>query len=375
VLGRATGQVLLLYGDVPLLQPSTLDHLLEQHRAANAAATVLTAEIADPYGYGRIVRGADGAITRIVEERDASADERTIREINSGIYVFSLDGLFDALHALATDNAQGEYYLTDLIAAYRRAGRTVETLCLNDATEIRGVNSRVDLADLSRVLFDRTRRALMLGGVTLVDPATTYVETDVVIGEDTTLGPNVVITGATTIGRGCHIYAGVRLTDATVGDDVTLLDGTVIVQSSVASGASLGPYAHLRPNSRVGEGAHVGNFVELKKTSLGRGAKAGHLAYLGDATIGDRVNVGAGVITCNYDGVTKHQTIIEDDVFVGSDSQLVAPVTIGRGAYVAAGSSVTNDVPPDALAVARARQTNKPGWATTRRATHKKEKH
>jgi bifunctional UDP-N-acetylglucosamine pyrophosphorylase/glucosamine-1-phosphate N-acetyltransferase len=375
VLGRATGQVLLLYGDVPLLQPSTLELLIEQHRTASAAATVLTAELADPYGYGRIVRDADGAITRIVEERDASAEERAIREINSGIYVFSLAGLFDALHALATDNAQGEYYLTDLVAAYRRAGRTVETLCLNDATEIRGVNSRVDLADLSRVLFDRTRRALMLGGVTLVDPSTTYVETDVVIGEDTTLGPNVVITGATTIGRGCYVHAGCRLTNATLADDVTVLDHSIIVESTIQSGASVGPMAHLRPASVVGPGAKVGNFVELKKTTLGPGSKANHLAYLGDATIGTHVNVGAGVITCNYDGVTKHQTIIEDDVFVGSDSQLVAPVTIGRGAYVAAGSSVTNDVPPGALAVARARQTNKPGWATTRRATHKKEKH
>jgi bifunctional UDP-N-acetylglucosamine pyrophosphorylase/glucosamine-1-phosphate N-acetyltransferase len=374
-LSRAKGSVLLLYGDVPLLQPSTLELLLERHRATGAAATVLTAELADPYGYGRIVRDAAGAIARIVEERDASAEERTIREINSGIYVFSLAGLFDALHALATDNAQGEYYLTDLVAAYRRAGRTVETLCLNDAAEIRGVNSRVDLADLGRVLFDRTRRALMLGGVTLVDPTTTYVETGVLIGEDTTLGPNVVITGTTTIGRGCYVHAGCRLTNATLADGVTVLDHSVVTDSEIQAGASVGPMAHLRPDSVVGPGAKVGNFVELKKTSLGRGSKASHLAYLGDATIGADVNVGAGVITCNYDGAAKHQTIIEDDVFVGSDSQLVAPVTIGRGAYVAAGSSITDDVPPDALAVARARQTNKTGWATARRATRKKEKH
>jgi bifunctional UDP-N-acetylglucosamine pyrophosphorylase/glucosamine-1-phosphate N-acetyltransferase len=375
--GRA-GNVLLLYGDVPLLQPSTLDQLLQRHLGTRAAATVLTAEVPDPYGYGRIVRDTSGRITRIVEERDASGEERAIHEINSGIYALSLAGLFESLAGLATDNAQGEYYLTDLVALYHRRGLPVETLCVDDATELRGINSRLDLAEVSRILFDRQRRALMLGGVTLEDPSNTYVEADVVIGEDTVLGPGVVITGRTVIGRRCHVHAGSRITDSQVGDDVTVLDHSIIVRSSVESRAAIGPMAHLRPDSVVGTDGRVGNFVELKKTTLGAGSKANHLAYLGDATIGAGVNIGAGTITCNYDGVKKHQTVIEDGVFVGSDSQLVAPVTIGRGSYVAAGSSITRSVPPDSLAIARAQQTNKEGWVASRHAARgpkKKEDH
>lgn len=375
VLAGHTGTVLLLYGDVPLLRPGTLEQLLERHHAARAVATVLTAELDDPYGYGRIVRDEAGRIARIVEERDASSDERNIREINSGIYAFSLVNLFDALRGLATDNAQGEYYLTDLIAAYRRRGLTIETLRLDDETELRGVNSRVDLAELTRVMFDRTRRALMLGGVTLEDPATTYVEDDVEIGPDTVIGPGVTIAGRTVIGRGCRIHAGCRISSSRLADDVTVLDHSVIVDSEVGTGAAVGPFAHLRPESVVGARARVGNFVELKKTTLGAGSKANHLAYLGDATIGERTNIGAGTITCNYDGVKKHPTVIGDDVFIGSDSQLVAPVTVGSGAYVAAGSSITDDVPADSLAVARSRQTNKTGWASARRALRPKERH
>ena len=363
-----TGTVLLLYGDVPLLSAGTLQRLLEAHRAARAAATVLTTELTDPYGYGRVVRDPAGHITRIVEERDASAPEREIREINSGIYAFELAGLFSSLRALATDNAQGEYYLTDLVAAYHRDGRRLETMTLESPEELRGVNSREDLADLTAVLRARKNRALMRDGVTLDDPASTSIDSDAGIGSDTTIGPRVVIEGQTTIGARCHVHAGVRLTNATIGDDVTILDHSIIVDSTVLNGARVGPFAHVRPQTTIGEGAHVGNFVELKKTSLGRGSKANHLAYLGDATIGDGVNVGAGTITCNYDGVSKHQTVIEDGAFIGSDSQLVAPVTIGRGAYVAAGSSITQDVPADALGIARARQENKPRWAAEKRA-------
>jgi bifunctional UDP-N-acetylglucosamine pyrophosphorylase/glucosamine-1-phosphate N-acetyltransferase len=375
ILAGRTGTVLLLYGDVPLLRASTLEQLLERHHAERAAATVLTAELDEPYGYGRIVRDASGRIERIVEERDASGPEQAIREINSGIYAFSLVNLFDALRGLATDNAQGEYYLTDLVAAYRRRGLTVETLRLDDETELRGVNSRLDLADLSRVMFDRTRRSLMMNGVTLDDPATAYIENGVEIGPDTVIGPGVTITGTTVIGRGCHVHAGCRISSSRLADEVTVLDHSVIVQSDIGTGATLGPFAHIRPESIVGAQARVGNFVELKKTNLGAGSKANHLAYLGDAVIGERTNIGAGTITCNYDGVKKHQTVIGDDVFIGSDSQLVAPVTIGSGAYVAAGSSITADVPADALAVARSRQTNKAGWATARRATRAKERH
>jgi bifunctional UDP-N-acetylglucosamine pyrophosphorylase/glucosamine-1-phosphate N-acetyltransferase len=361
------GTVLLLYGDVPLLTAGTLLRLLEVHRTTRAAATVLTAHVADPFGYGRIVRDAGGGIARIVEERDASADERLLQEINSGIYVFGLAPLFDSLRRIAADNAQGEYYLTDLVSLYRREGRRVETLCLDDAQEIHGVNSRLDLAELTAVLRTRKNREIMLAGVSLDDPSTTYVDADVVVGADTRIGPGVRLEGRTAIGSRCRIHAGVRITNASVADDVTVLDHSVIVESRVDAGAQIGPFAHLRPDSHVGADARVGNFVELKKTSLGRGSKASHLAYLGDATIGARVNIGAGTITCNYDGERKHQTVIDDGAFIGSDSQLVAPVHVGADAYVAAGSSITDDVPPGSLGIARARQVNKDGWARTRK--------
>ena len=374
VLEGHTGTLLLLYADVPLLSVETLQRLLETHRTTRAAATVLTAELDDPYGYGRIVRDDSGHITRIVEERDASAAERAIREINSGIYVLELDSLFATLQRLATDNAQGEYYLTDLVAMHRQAGKRVETLRIASAGELRGINSRVDLAELTQALRARKNRELMLAGVTLEDPATTYIDADVTIGADTTVGPGVQLQGRTTIGASCHIHAGARLTNATVGEGVTILDRSVIVDSTIGAGASVGPFSHLRPGSEVGEDARIGNFVELKKTKLGRRSKANHLAYLGDATIGEDVNIGAGTITCNYDGETKHQTVIEDGVFIGSDSQLVAPVTVGRGAYVAAGSSITENVPADALAIARGRQENKVEWVAKRRARRAAEK-
>jgi len=377
VLKDKKGTVLLLYADVPLLQSSTLSRLVEAHRSARAAATVLTAELQDPYGYGRIVRDTAGLITRIVEHRDASAAQQAIREVNSGIYTFALSSLFDHLHRLATDNAQGEYYLTDLVAMYRQEDKRVETLRLDSADELRGVNSRLDLAELSAVLRQRKNRSLMVSGVTLEDPATSYIEMDVAVGQDTILGPGVRLEGTTTIGSRCRIHAGSRLTNATIDDDVVVLDYSVIVDSSVGAHAAVGPMAHIRPNSVVGPSARVGNFVELKKTSLGRGSKANHLAYLGDATIGEGANIGAGTITCNYDGVNKHKTVIEDGVFIGSDSQLVAPVTIGRDAYVGAGSSITRDVPAGALAIARSHQTVKDGWAAklkADRAANKKEK-
>jgi bifunctional UDP-N-acetylglucosamine pyrophosphorylase/glucosamine-1-phosphate N-acetyltransferase len=280
--------------------------------------------------------------------------------------------LFGALQQLATDNAQGEYYLTDLVGLYRLRKLRVETLLMDSADELRGVNSRVDLADLGAVLRARKNRELMFAGVTLEDPATTYIDAQVSIGADTIIGPGVVLQGSTTIGDGCQIQAGCRLTNATIGARVTILDHSVITESRVATGAKIGPLAHIRPESEIGENAHVGNFVELKKTTLGKGSKANHLAYLGDATIGERANIGAGTITCNYDGERKHPTIIEDGAFIGSDSQLIAPVRIGAGAYVAAGSSITKDVPPDSLGVARAHQQNRIGWAAARRAKRSK---
>ena len=356
------GTVLLLSGDVPLLRASTVQALVNHHRNRGAAATVLTATVERPDGYGRIVR-RDGAISAIVEDKDASADERAIAEINSGVYAFDLPPLFDALREIGSGNAQGEYYLPDLVRIYRARGLSVETVSLADSREILGVNSRKELADVSAILRDRKNEELMASGVTIIDPATTWIEPEVVVGPDTVLHPGIYLEGSTRIGSGCEIHSGVRVIDSTIGDRVVINNFCVIRQSAIETGAVVGPFAQLRPASRVAEDAHVGNFVELKNTTLGRGSKANHLAYLGDATIGEKVNVGAGAITCNYDGVAKHPTIIEDGAFIGTDSQLIAPVRIGKNAYVAAGSSITEDVPPDTLAIARGRQVNKPGWS------------
>jgi bifunctional UDP-N-acetylglucosamine pyrophosphorylase/glucosamine-1-phosphate N-acetyltransferase len=365
-LAGRTGTVVLLSGDVPLLRKGTLEALVRHHRERGAAATVLTAHVGAPDGYGRIVRD-QGQVTAIVEHRDATPRQRAIDEINSGIYAFDLAPLFDALRRIGSANAQGEYYLPDLIAIYGREGRGVEAVAAPDAREILGVNSRKELAEVSALLRDRRNDELMEAGVTMVDPATTWVGPDVAVGEDTILHPNVFLEGATRIGARCEIHAGVRIVNSTLGDGVVISNYCVLRESTVDAGAQIGPFAQLRPLSHVEEGAHVGNFVELKKTRLGKGSKANHLAYLGDATIGEKVNVGAGTITCNYDGVAKHPTVIEDGAFIGSDSQLIAPVRVGKGAYVAAGSSVTDDVPADALAIARTRQVNKPGWARDRK--------
>jgi bifunctional UDP-N-acetylglucosamine pyrophosphorylase / glucosamine-1-phosphate N-acetyltransferase len=366
-LAGARGTVVLLSGDVPLLRPATLRGLVERHRAAGAAATVLTATVPAPDGYGRIVRGDEGRITRIVEHRDATPLEREIGEINSGVYAFDLDPLFEALRGIGAANAQGEYYLPDLVTIYRARGMAVETLTLDDPREIIGVNSRKELAEVAAILRGAKNDELMAAGVTIVDPASTFIDPDVRIGADTTIRPGVYLEGRTSIGSGCEIHSGVRIVDSTIEDGVVINNFCVIVESVVRKGARLGPFAHIRPQSDVGESAHVGNFVELKKTSMGRGSKANHLSYLGDATIGEKVNVGAGTITCNYDGTAKHPTVIEDGAFIGSDSQLVAPVRVGRGAYVAAGSSITEDVPEDALAIARGKQVNKEGWAARKR--------
>jgi bifunctional UDP-N-acetylglucosamine pyrophosphorylase / glucosamine-1-phosphate N-acetyltransferase len=356
-----TGSVLLLSGDVPLLRASTVQALVSHHANRGAAATVLTATIDRPDGYGRIVR-KDGAISAIVEHKDASAEERSIGEINSGVYVFDLGQLFGALRRIGAGNTQGEYYLPDLVRIYRSEGLLVETVSLEDPREILGVNSQKELADVSAILRDRKNDELMASGVTIIDPATTWIEQDVVIGPDTVLHPGVYLEGQTRIGSGCEIHSGVRIIDSTVGDGVVINNFCVIRQSAIESGAVVGPFVQLRPASTVCENAHVGNFVELKNTTLGRGSKANHLTYLGDATIGEKVNVGAGTITCNYDGTAKHPTVIEDGAFIGSDSQLIAPVRVGKNAYVAAGSSITEDVPPDSLAIARGKQVNKPGW-------------
>jgi bifunctional UDP-N-acetylglucosamine pyrophosphorylase/glucosamine-1-phosphate N-acetyltransferase len=361
VLRGQRGTVVLLSGDVPLLSRRALEDLVRTHIEAGAAATVLTAVVDRPYGYGRIVR-TQGKINRIVEERDASPAQRNIHEINSGIYALDVEPLFDSLEKIGADNAQNEYYLPDLVAIYRRRRRVVTTSTIPDAVEIRGINTRTELAEVSAMVRQQKNEELMAAGVTLIDPATTYIDTGVAIGRDTVVHPCVFIEGSTTIGSACEIHAGSRIVNSTIGDRVVVRNHSVITDSSVASGARIGPFAHLRPEAHIGENAHIGNFVELKKATLGAGSKANHLAYIGDATIGDKVNIGAGTITCNYDGAAKHQTVIQDGSFIGSNSTLVAPVTIGKNAYVAAGSAITDDVPADGLGIGRARQENKDGW-------------
>jgi bifunctional UDP-N-acetylglucosamine pyrophosphorylase/glucosamine-1-phosphate N-acetyltransferase len=306
-------------------------------------------------------------VSRIVEERDASVAERAIREINSGIYAFNLSGLFESLHNLATDNAQGEYYLTDLVAMYYREKKKVEALLLESPEELRGVNSRLELSELTTIVRARKNRALMIAGVTLDDPSSTYVDEDVIVGADTRLGPNVCLQGKTTVGERCVIEGGTRVSNAAIGSGTVILDHCLITDAVVHEDARIGPFAHVRPASVVGPKAHVGNFVELKKTTLGVGSKANHLAYLGDAKIGDGVNVGAGTITCNYDGVNKHVTTIEDEAFIGSDTQLIAPVTVGKGAYVGTGTTVREDVPAGALAVSAGKQRNIDGWVANKK--------
>jgi bifunctional UDP-N-acetylglucosamine pyrophosphorylase/glucosamine-1-phosphate N-acetyltransferase len=367
LLSGRTGTVVLLSGDVPLLKGATLRRLLEAHRSANAAATVVTATVDRPYGYGRIIR-VGGRIARIVEQRDASPVQRRVREINSGIYAFDLGPLFEALRSIASKNAQGEYYLTDLIAVYRRRKLPVETVMVDDPGEIRGVNTRSELAEVSTIMRQNKNEELMAAGVTIVDPATTYIDPDVEVGADTVIHPGVVIQGRSKIGSACEIHAYVRIADSELADKVTINNFCLIVGARVADGAAIGPFAHLRPATDVGPGAKIGNFVELKKTTMGAGSKANHLTYLGDTTVGPNVNVGAGTITCNYDGRQKHQTVIEEGAFIGSDSQLIAPVTIGRGAYVGTGTTVREDVPPGALAVSAGKQRNIEGWVERKKA-------
>jgi bifunctional UDP-N-acetylglucosamine pyrophosphorylase/glucosamine-1-phosphate N-acetyltransferase len=368
-LAGETGTLVLLSGDVPMLSPQTLKNLVDRHTSTGAAATVITAIVDRPSGYGRIVRSGE-RIARIVEERDASSAEQEIREINSGIYAFALGGLFDAVRAVAAENTQQEYYLPDLVAIFRARGLGVETLTV-DADEIRGINSRAELAEVSRIVRQRKNDELMASGVTIEDPATTYVDNDVQVGADTIIRPGVSLEGRTIVGSACELHSGVRIVDSRIGDRVTVLNHSILTEAHVEDDARVGPFAHLRPGAHIGPNARVGNFVELKKTVLGAGSKSMHLAYLGDATIGANVNIGAGTITCNYDGVTKSQTTIEDGAFIGSDTQLIAPVTIGKGAYVGTGTTIRENVPPGALAVSAGKQRNIEGWVEQKKKTRR----
>ena len=365
VLSGRRGTLIVLMGDAPLVSSRTTQALAETHERTGASATVLTATIERPYGYGRIVRRG-GQLAEVVEEADATPEQRTLREVNSGIYAFDLAPLFAALRAVPEAGPKRERYLPGILRRYREEGLTVETV-VAAADEIRGINSRHELAEAGSLMRHRKNEEMMAAGVTIIDPATAYVDVDVEVGPDTVIHPGVILEGRTSIGARCELHAGVRIVNAVVGDDVTVNNHSVIIDAEIAAAARIGPFAHIRPGSTVGEKARVGNFVELKKATLGAGSKAGHLSYVGDAAVGAGANIGAGTITCNFDGSVKHRTTIEEDVFIGSGTQLVAPVTVERGAYVAAGSCITEDVPADALAVARGRQVNKEGRAAARR--------
>lgn len=365
------GDVLVLSGDIPLLTSQAVIKLLAVHRSSRAEMTVLTALADNPGSYGRIVRDREGRAIRIVEHRDASAEERAVREVNTGIYGFRISFLRRFLPGVGQENAQGEYYLTDLAALAGKRGK-LATSQAEDFMEVRGINTRVDLAEVNRVARGRVLNELMLSGVTIVDPAVTYIHRTVSIGRDTIIHPNCYIEGNTIIGEGCEVHPGCRIVDTRIGNRVVIKNSCVVTGCTIEDGVQVGPFAHLRPGSHLCRDVRVGNFVEVKKSRLGPGTKANHLTYLGDSVIGHGVNVGAGTITCNYDGVKKHTTTIGDNVFVGSDVQFVAPVTIGNGAIIGAGSTITDDVPPNSMAIARSRQVNLEGRGVEGRQRGKK---
>jgi bifunctional UDP-N-acetylglucosamine pyrophosphorylase/glucosamine-1-phosphate N-acetyltransferase len=366
------GDVLVVNGDVPLLSDALVRRLLATHAESRALATAITTRLADPAGYGRVLRDARGAFRGIVEEVEATPAQRRVKEINAGIYCFKAPRLFDALHKVRPSSVKGELYLPEVLAILLKARARIATVLADDSREVLGINTRGELADAYGILRRRVVDRLMEAGVTCLDPNTTHVSVQAAVGRDTIIYPNVQIEGGTRIGEGCTVHSGSRIRDSQLGNRVTVLDGCVILEAEIADECILGPYAHLRPGNKLRRKVKIGNFVELKKSVVGDGSKVPHLTYVGDSTIGERVNVGAGTITCNYDGFGKHQTIIEDEAFIGSNSCLVAPVRIGRGAYVAAGSTITQEVAPDALAFGRAQQVNKEGRAAIIRASKAK---
>jgi bifunctional UDP-N-acetylglucosamine pyrophosphorylase/glucosamine-1-phosphate N-acetyltransferase len=361
------GYLMVLYGDCPLLRPETLQRLIATQAASASAVTLLTAEMADPTGYGRVLRDARGGVAEIVEQKAATPGQLAIREANMGIYCFRADLFWGHVGELRTDNPAKEYYLTDMAAIFNRAGYSVEAMRVDDAREALGINNRLDLAEVDRLLRDRKLREVMLAGVTVEKPETVTIDAAVEIGMDTVIEPFAQILGRTKVGENCRIGASAILIDSELADEVQIEPFTLVRTSRVERGAQVGPFARLRMDNHVEAGAHIGNFVELKKTHIGPGAKASHLAYLGDSHIGARSNIGAGTIFCNYDGSRKHLTTIGEGAFVGSNSTLVAPVEVEHGAYVAAGSVITKNVPADSLAVGRAQQVVKEGWAKRRR--------
>jgi bifunctional UDP-N-acetylglucosamine pyrophosphorylase / glucosamine-1-phosphate N-acetyltransferase len=355
------GITLVVCGDTPLIKAETMEALFKQHEESSAKATVLTARLADPTGYGRVIRSESGLVERIVEHKDATAEEHKINEINTGTYCFDNRALFEALKNVSNDNVQGEYYLPDVIEILKRQGEIVTAFQTSEFEETLGVNDRVALAEAERLMRTRINETHMRNGVTIIDPANTYIGADVEIGQDTIIYPGSVVTGRTIIGEQCKIGPNTEIDTCLIGND-TVIRQSVAQQSSIGSEVNIGPFAHIRPQSDIKDEVKIGNFVEIKKATFGKGSKASHLSYIGDAEVGRDVNIGCGSITVNYDGKNKFLTRIEDDVFIGCNSNLVAPVTIGKGAYVAAGSTITEDVPGEALSIARARQVNKENY-------------
>jgi bifunctional UDP-N-acetylglucosamine pyrophosphorylase/glucosamine-1-phosphate N-acetyltransferase len=370
----AYDHVIVLSGDAPQITPQTIARLLNFHLEQQAAMTLLSADLDHPTGYGRVVRKnvPSAEVQAIVEEKSASPAQKNIHEINAGFYVFALPQLLSHIEQLSTANPHGEYYITDMAEILRKARQRVVVWKTDNSAEVLGANTRADLSLIDQQIRMRKCGQLMDAGVTIFYPATCVIDSDVEIAPDTVIEPFVQILGKSRIGAGCRVRSYSVISDSEIGDGVLIRPGCILQDARVGSGAMLGPYSHLRPGSDIGEGAHVGNFVETKKIKLGKGSKANHLTYLGDAEIGAGVNIGAGTITCNYDGVHKHTTVIEDGVFIGSDSTLVAPVRVGKGAYIGAASCITEDVPEDALAVGRAHQIVKEGWAREKRAARNK---
>jgi bifunctional UDP-N-acetylglucosamine pyrophosphorylase / glucosamine-1-phosphate N-acetyltransferase len=361
------GDVLILSGDVPMIQEKTLRTMVEHHRRSGAAVTLLTARLERPAGYGRILRDADGALTGIVEEKDATEAQRQLCEVNAGIYVASVPFLFAALSGVGNDNRQGEFYLPDVVVIGINQGKTIATVAVDDVRETLGINSREELASMEKNLRQKINQKWMSAGVTLKDPDTTYIEESVTIGKDTVIGPNTQLCGKTTIGERCRIDGTAFLTDAQIGDEVQLKFSVVITRSRIDSGSIVGPFAQLRPGTHLGRNVHIGNFVEAKAAHVGEGTKANHLTYLGDVTIGRDTNIGAGTITCNYDGFQKYATKIGDRVQVGSDTTLVAPITIGDDVYVATASTVRHDIPAGALVYNQREERTREGWTEQKR--------
>ena len=363
MLGELEGTTLVVCGDTPLIRPETMQALFSHHQSQNAKATILTAVTENPTGYGRIIRDDAGQVAQIVEQKDASKEQQLVNEINTGTYCFDNKALFEALKQVNNDNAQGEYYLPDVIEILQKQGEIVSAYVTDNFDETLGVNDRFALSQAEELMRARINERHMRNGVTIINPATTHISADAIIGSDTIILPGVMIEGKTVIGEDCKIGPNSHIVDSQIGDN-TSIHSSVVLSSRVGNETAVGPFAHLRPDSSLGDHVKIGNFVEVKKSTLGEGSKVSHLSYIGDAEIGSNVNVGCGSITVNYDGKNKYQTIIEDDVFVGCNSNLVAPVKLRKGSFIAAGSTITKEVPEDTLAIARARQENKQGYVS-----------